>query len=63
MEPSSEESFGSGLAEWVGLLEEVGPVETTWRARRGRGLRLRRLETQGTAGELGGSGESAEEGP
>ena len=31
---------------------------TTWRARRGRGLRLRRLDTQ--AGELG-SRESVEE--
>lgn len=42
---------------------EVGCVElllllTTWRARRGRGLRLRRLDTQ--AGELG-SRESVEE--
>lgn len=37
MEPNSGESFGSGLAEW--------------RARRGRGLRLSRLETQGIVGE------------
>lgn len=45
------DSGGSGCA---GLLAPL----TTWRARRGRGLRLRRLDTQ--AGELG-SRESVEE--
>lgn len=46
--------MGSGGTGCPGLLAPL----TTWRARRGRGLRLRRLDTQ--AGELG-SRESVEE--
>lgn len=53
-ELSSEVILGSEGVGCVGLLLPL----TTWRARRGRGLRLRRLDTQ--AGELG-SRESVEE--
>lgn len=54
LELSSEVILGSEGVGCVGLLLPL----TTWRARRGRGLRLRRLDTQ--AGELG-SRESVEE--
>lgn len=54
MELSSGVILGSAGIECAALL----PPLTTWRARRGRGLRLRRLDTQ--AGELG-SRESVEE--